>query len=195
VISKVFIDANVLYSRTLRDWMFLLRASSDLGFMTLATSEDAIVEAQGSFRKNNPTAPGWQIAKIRETTIDSIDELVVDYTVLSDPITSDHLDNHIIAAAEAWNANYLITSDKGFETLSNVPELLDAFEFEVYKPDDFFMLVADSAPELVRGVAVQQQKYWSSKRTSKSLVHALQEANCPQFAQRIDRQFRDLSGA
>jgi hypothetical protein len=42
----VFADANVLYSRTLRDWTFLL--SEESGMYSVMSAREAVVEAMGS---------------------------------------------------------------------------------------------------------------------------------------------------
>lgn len=43
MMQRVFVDANVLYSRTLRDWTFLFRGSTD-GMFQLHSTEDVFAE-------------------------------------------------------------------------------------------------------------------------------------------------------
>jgi len=171
-----------------------LRLIAPEGFMSLATSEDALVEAQYNLRRSNPASNGADIALVRERIVGSIDELVTSYQVPAEPITSDVFDNHIIAAARAWGADYLVTDDKGFDAMSSDVALLDSFDFEVYKPDDFFMLVVESAPQFVRAVAIQQHNYWTSRNHSKSVVSALRDAACPKFAKTVENLFKELAG-
>ena len=62
---------------------------------------------------------------------------------------------------------------------------LDSLPYEVHTPDGFLVLVDDSAPHRVRAVTRDQERYWDRRPRSKSLVQALQDAGCPDFAQRI----------
>lgn len=67
-VQRVFLDANILLSKTLRDWFFMLRIETGGNMFTLITSEDALVEAQYSFRKHNPELSGHVVTNIRKQT-------------------------------------------------------------------------------------------------------------------------------
>ncbi|WP_067654080.1 hypothetical protein [Nocardia harenae] len=56
--------------------------------------------------------------------------------------------------------------------------------YEVYGADDFFELVDDSAPQLVRQVMEEQLRYWVPRR-GKPLPEALRAASAPRFGERI----------
>ena len=78
LIQRVFVDANVLYSRTLRDWLFLLRRETE-GMFQIHTTEDVLAETEYRLRRSNPTMAGGVITDLREKITSAIDELVSDY--------------------------------------------------------------------------------------------------------------------
>jgi len=57
VTQRVFVDANVFFSKTLTDWLFLLRFETE-GMFQVHTTEDVCAEVIYRMRKKNPTAPG-----------------------------------------------------------------------------------------------------------------------------------------
>lgn len=111
---------------------------------------------------------------------------VEDYTPSIESPFSDEKDHHIDAAARACGAHYVVTSDAGFFSQAVDPDLLP---YEIYKPDDFLMLVAYSASDAVREVTKLEYAYQRSRRgdqvTSRYLSEALEKADCPQFAQEV----------
>lgn len=104
--TRVLVDANVLYSRTLRDWLALLYLESD-SFFSVYWTEDILAEA-------------------------------------------------------------------------------------MYLPDDFFVLVDESAPDIVRAVVSKQQHYWLTRRSRANLPQSLIAAGCQHFADRVRRHLRDI---
>ncbi len=60
----------------------------------------------------------------------------------------------------------------------------DDLVYEFYSADDFFQLIDDSHPLLVRQVMHEQLAYWVP-RSGKSLPEALREAGAHVFAERI----------
>ena len=57
--------------------------------------------------------------------------------------------------------------------------------YTVYAPDDFFVLVDDSAPEHVRAAVLQEVAYWLSRGQEPHLPQNLRKAGCPVFAERV----------
>ena len=57
--------------------------------------------------------------------------------------------------------------------------------YEAYKPDEFFVLVDDSAPTLVQLVTREQTMYWSQRGNRADLAGKLIAAECPRFAERV----------
>ncbi|MGB4834514.1 MAG: hypothetical protein WBP28_00340 [Nostocoides sp.] len=70
----VLVDANVLYSRTLRDWLFLLKLRSEAGMFTVYATEDIIAEVLYRLRRDNPNEPGHFIAGIHDRIVANIDD-------------------------------------------------------------------------------------------------------------------------
>lgn len=69
---------------------------------------------------------------------------------------------------------------------------LDSLPYEVYRPDEFFELVDDGVPQLVRRVAAQQEAYFLEKDGSVDLCSALRSAGCPRFANRVCDHLQQL---
>lgn len=55
----------------------------------------------------------------------------------------------------------------------------------MHSADSFLVMVDDYAPQIVRAVTQRQERYWDGHSGAKSLVQALQDAECPDFADRI----------
>ncbi len=56
--------------------------------------------------------------------------------------------------------------------------------YEVLSPDDFFLLVDDADPALVRTVISSMCSYWVGRTGSANLPERLRAAGCPTFADR-----------
>ncbi|MGK4593197.1 hypothetical protein [Amycolatopsis sp. w19] len=65
---------------------------------------------------------------------------------------TDADDEHVHAAAIACSAEIILSCDNGFSLTGQDP---DSLPYEVYTPDEFFVLVDDSSPQLVREVTGQ----------------------------------------
>ena len=187
---RVFVDANVLHSRTLRDWTFLLRLEGADEMFQLHSTDDVVAETVRSLRRRFPLMRGLQMGHVKEQILASLDEIVPDFDPSIPYAGKDPNDRHVHAAAVAARADILLTSDRG---LLEMPDQ-DDLPYEVYAPDDFFLLVDDSASGLVMRVTDRQRRYWSSKKKHRGLVGALQDAGCPKFADRVNGHLRTLSG-
>lgn len=178
---RVIVDANVWYSRTLRDWVLMLELEQ-APYKTYWT-EDILAEAMYHLRRDHPEWDGGKITNIRRK-ISEIAEggCVEDFVVDGSSPWKDRNDQHVHAAALACSAGYLLTADKGFTD----PEVdLDALDYEVYRPDEFFELVDDSAPTAVRGVIAKQVAYAIRRHGEADLCTWLRLAGCPRFAERV----------
>lgn len=78
MVQRVFVDANVFVSRTLRDWICLLRAEIPAMFQ-LHTTEDVLAEALYTLRRNRKDADGGETVHIRQAILESIDEVLADF--------------------------------------------------------------------------------------------------------------------
>lgn len=181
--TRALVDANVLYSRTLRDWLIMLQLESGGGLYSLCWTEDILAETMYRYRRNHPAVDGGVITTIRDHVAGSLEGGRIDDFVIDGSFPgSDPHDQHVHAAAIAGGVTYLITEDGGFTS----PGLdLDSLPYEVHSPDSFLILVDDSAPRHVRAVTAKQEGYWARKPRAKTLVEALQAAGCPVFAQRV----------
>lgn len=198
-VQRVFLDANILFSRTLRDWIFLLRNETQGRMFTVATSEDAIVEAQNSFRKQNPEAPGRNVSHLRRKIVESCDEVLEDYPGKTKGPILDKYDYHIHSASTAAGSHILLTQDRDFLDLPENDK--DELQYEIMSPDEFFVLIDDSASQFVSAVTKIQNTYWLQKKSQSntspnmSLETALRKSGCPEFALRVRKHLKNLSGA
>lgn len=182
-----FVDANVLYSKTLRDWLFLLRIETGGGAFALFSSEDSLTEALYNLRKRKPDAPGRYTTTIQQRIRDSLDDIIGDFPSIDFPGEDKH-DQHIHAAATSVNSSYLISNDAGFGKID--PDLL---AYEVHTSDSFFMLVAANAPDVVDRVIMKQIGYYKQRGQSSRLDEMLERAGCPIFAMCVRAHLKELS--
>lgn len=185
----VLVDSNVLYSRTLRDWLALLYLDGEGGLFLVAWTEDILTEAMYHLRRKNPHWSGERTARIRERITETFaDGRVVDFQIDGTFQGRDPHDAHVHAAAVASGADILLTANgEDFIPVDHDPEELP---YEVYRPDDFFQLVDDVDPALVQRVTRQQLKYWADRR---DLREALRDADAPRFAERVGRHLQRIA--
>ncbi len=191
--QRVFVDANVLMSSTLRGWLYNLALQPDHAMFAIYSSEDVIVEALYHLRRNNPTIPADAIARWKSQMMQTV-ELVSHYDprrFADDYRGSDIDDLHVHAAAMEARCDYLLTNDrKLYKNLT--PDELDQLDYEVIGADDFFCLVADSSPVVMDVALGLQMKY--SKGKSRTLEEQLRACGCPRFALRVRRALMRKSG-
>ena len=58
----VFVDANILFSKTLMDWLFFLHEENP-GMFQLISTQDVFSEVLYNMRRNNPRAPRIRISR------------------------------------------------------------------------------------------------------------------------------------
>lgn len=176
--TKVFLDANVLFSRTLRDWFCLISLESGIEGVALYWSEDVLAEMIYHLRKQNPHLADKQVGGWRQRLHDSFPyATITGYSI--DPVFlhGDPFDAHVIAAALHGQVDYLITNNvKDFSLHA------DKLDFEIYTPDDFLCLVAERRPDATYRTTKRQLKFWNLRTGYKSLPDALTAAGCPRFA-------------
>lgn len=180
--TGVLADANVLWSRTLRDWLFQLRLEAN-GMFTVQATEDILAEVIYTLRREHPEWDGSKITRIRDHLSTFLDERIEAYPTDGSYPLSDPDDRHVHAAAVAGESDKLLTCDTGWLNLSE--DLLDQLPYEVHHPDSFFVLVDDSASWVVRAVTLTQAQYWYSREGEVDLAGQLRKAACPEFAERV----------
>ncbi len=183
----VFVDANVLYSKTLRDWLFLLREQTQGDMFTVASSNDVIAEVLRSIRRRNPTGPGHLTGSVKELLERQLDEIVRDFPDgIAFPGDDEH-DTHVHASAITCGATYLITDDNGFQRVA------DVLPCEVHSADSFFHLIAENVPQVVDDVIRIQSGYNRSRGRTTPLSDSLATAGCSTFAEIVDQHLRAIS--
>ncbi len=188
--TGVFVDANVRFSRTLRDWLFLLRNQGAGSMFTVYSSEDVIAETIYRIRRDRPTASGELITAIHDRISAQLDCRVTEYAIPAHSPLADEHDFHVHAAAVSCEAGILLTADRGFLDLDQ--GLIDVLPYEVHSPDSFFVLVDESSPATVRAVTLVQLDYWFSRDGHGDLPARLRAAGCLEFAARVAVHIRDL---
>ena len=138
-INRVFVDANVLYGRTQRDWFGLLTTDSISAPFRVYWSEDVLAEAIHHLRDRHPHWQGSKISGICERVRAMwADGYVADFVIDGSYPGNDPKDAHVHAAALACSAQYLVTNN-----LSDFPtEESDTLPYEVYRPDDFSLFLS-----------------------------------------------------
>lgn len=177
----VLVDANVWFSRTLRDWIGMLYTTPDSAPFEVKWTEDILAELLRALRRKNPEWDGGEISRIRDLIAGTFEVgRVDDYLVAGDYLGNDPNDAHVHAAAIACGADILLTQNvKDFARRENESS------YEVLTPDEFFLLIDDSRPELVSKVTVSICEYWMNRKIEAELPKSLKEAGCPRFAERV----------
>lgn len=171
--------------------MFLLRNEAQ-GMFRLHASEDVLVEAQRTWRRNNPRRSGAAAHRFRTTVEQNLDEVIQEFPSDLDFQGRDPHDYHVHAAALHMRAHYLVTNNSiDFGDL-------DMLQYEVHSFDSFVCLIDDSNPNAVKKVIKIQLSYWEHQRNagkpSKTLANALRDADAPYFAERVAGHMRFLAG-
>lgn len=187
-VARVFVDANVIYSRTLRDWLMHARVVTAGNMFTLVTSEDVLNETLARLRDDNATWDGAQISNIRNRVHHVFDEVVEDFPGDVEFPGKDSGDSHVHAAAISVQATMLLCRDRGFFECS------DSLPYEPITPDDFFVLLDDAASSPVPEMVKSQLLYWSSRGQIVKLDEKLIHAGCPGFAERVAFRTAELAG-
>lgn len=183
-------DANVLWGRTSRDWLCLLRdACNDL--FQLYYTEDILAETIARIRDSRSDLTGGQITRIADllrTAMVRLDDFASDRA--SYPGT-DEGDLHVHSAAQSPMIGSLITYDTGFLELTDMQKA--TLSYEILAPDDFFVLIQESDPRAVRNVTGEQFEYWMRRGHSRpDLPGRLADSGCPRFAVLVQQHLEDL---
>lgn len=187
---RVFVDSNVFYSKALCDWLGLLYVTGETSPFIVHWTEDVLADTIHHLRKRHPDWDGRRTSQIRDRIAGTFEiGRVADYVVDVSYRGRDPHDAHVHAAALACSADILLTcNDKDFAWESD-----DASQpYEVMTPDEFFLLIDDSMPELVCRVAHEQARYWVARAGEADLPAQLRVAGAPAFAERVRRHLQSL---
>lgn len=169
-----FVDASVLASKTLREWLFLLRHHTGGGLFVLFSSSDAFADA----RFSTPLEEGLRAL---------LNDVVTDYPEVPALQCADERDARVHAAALASNAIYVIAGDDRYANVDT-----DQLPYEVHTPDTFLMLVAANVADAVDTVIHSQLDRSRRVEGSKQLHRALEDAGCPDFAQCVLKHMQSI---
>ncbi|MFK4835911.1 hypothetical protein ACI3KY_09295 [Microbacterium sp. ZW T2_14] len=177
MLQRVFVDADVLASRTPYDWLALLRDETDA--FQLHSSPAVVADAVRLWHSRDPAAREAAIPRRIALVTASLDEVLAGADTVADPRVGRPEGGCAVAAARTTGAQLLLSS-------SAVPgEDGDGLPFEICTPDDFLCLTDDATPEAVREV--------TRRRVAEPLAAALAAADCPAFAERVTSHLRALS--
>lgn len=183
MITRVLPDANALFPRTIRDWILLLADAAGQGAYSVAYTEDILSETIYSIRRKHVELEGTQLTRTRDSIVKAMSERIEDYGNGSDAPVDDMFDHHVHAAAIAGRIDAVVTSDKGFLDLPD--EAKDLLPYEIYSPDEFFILVDDSMPHYVCAVLERMIRHHKRRNKHLNFDEALIASDCPLFAQRV----------
>jgi predicted nucleic acid-binding protein len=191
MVNRILVDANVLFSRTLRDWLFLLRNETEGQIYTVAATEDVIAETIYRYRRRHPGAPGQLITAIHDRIVEQLDERITDYVIDGSFPGNDVNDAHIHAAAISAGIDTLVTADRDFLDLPI--RIKTSLPYLIQSPDEFFVSIDDLDPDAVTAVTIAQSSYWINRRGTADLPEYLSASDCPHFASRITARQMDES--
>ena len=182
--ERALVDANVWFSRSLRDWICLASIVSRDDLFEITWTEDILAEVVYHLRKRHPKSSDAAIGGVRDKIIATFpDGRIAGYVIDDSRDYPDRFDAHVIAAAEHGRVSYLVTDDRrGFVES-------DDLDYEVYTADEFLVLVDDSSPAVVDAVLEQQLDYWLNRAPDGfNLAGALRKAGAVEFSERIRRR-------
>lgn len=165
-----FLDANVLYSATLRSVMMELALAG--AFRPLWTDR-VHDEWTAALRRDRPDLAADRIARTRALMLAHVeDALVTGYEVLIDTLTlPDTDDRHVLAAAVHGGASIIVTANtKDFPATAMLP-----FEIIAMPPDDFICgLLADNPQLVVDALRADRASLCNPPMTTETYLAALE---------------------
>lgn len=182
--QTVLLDANVLFSKTLRDWI-CLTALDNPGMFQPRWTSSILTEWQFHLRKQYPLQSEAWVTKYRtEMEAAFPGGMITNFDVTHPEWLADIDDAHVHSAAVKAEVDYLVTNDQGWVTAP-----LDELPYEVHTPDSFLCLCVESQ-ERVMGDRVAAQLAYSWKRRSTDdvdIVGPLKRAGVVLFAEQVRR--------
>ncbi|MBE6474848.1 MULTISPECIES: putative toxin-antitoxin system toxin component, PIN family [Actinomyces] len=186
--QRVLVDANVLFQKTTMDWLFLLRLHNQGMFQIYAT-EDILAEVIANMREKKPRMPGHVTRRRAELIRKSLDEVIPDYPGNVPFSGADPKDYHVHAAAVFGQADFLLTHNDSRDFTDNP----DGESYSVIAPDEFFLLIANSAPNCMMPIVRKQMEYWMDRPGYRQLDDALMRSGCPGFAQCVREVLQQIA--
>ena len=182
-VYRVLVDANLLPSTTLRDWVLILCLKSGNQFYQVFTSQSILDEFGYHWRKLHPGVDDRIRQKILARTKKTL--TVVEGYPIDIPDGYPDLDDlHVHSAAVFCSADALITDDKKLHAFAQSEKGEEQLPYEVMTCDEFLMQLTDYAPhQLFREAYLFQEKHWEKQANSRTLPEQLHLAGAPNFAE------------
>ncbi|KAF4410118.1 PIN domain-containing protein [Streptomyces lycii] len=177
---SAFLDTCVLYPGYLRDTLLSL---SEHSLYRPLWSGGVLVELERNLvaAGMSDRLTGRLISRMQSAFEDAE---VTGYEPLTDSMTCDPKDRHVLAAAVHGRADSLIT----FNLRDFPQESLSPHDIALQDPDDFLLDLLDLAPGAVMSVLeAQAGRYKRDPKTLPGLLNALAKAGVPDFAEQARR--------
>jgi predicted nucleic acid-binding protein len=175
--TRVFLDANVLYSNTLRSLFIWLHKDR---VIEVFWSMEVWEEAFAAFTRNNDAEKAHKFrASMIKNAITLHTECLVRVPEHSSAGLSDPNDEHVVAAAIESGSDYLVTNDK--------PLLQDALrnhDIKQIRPDDLIskLLIGESPAGVIRSVHDHIASLTNSRPSIAYYLTSLENAGLAEFA-------------
>jgi predicted nucleic acid-binding protein len=187
---SVFVDANIIWSKSLLDWVNLCSLQKNPPYH-VRWSEDVLAEVHYAWRRQNPGAPERSIGVPLERfqVLHPVGQVTgynpEDYPR---PATDEH-DWHVVAAAAHARCDVLLTNDARAFT----PDCIQG-RFRVETADEFFLMILRRRPEIISAVFTYQYDFYRNLygRSPEFLLGRLEKAGATQFAKEIPRALPQL---
>lgn len=186
-IYKVVIDANILLSKTLRDWILRPCYGTGNAFYQVYLPQGVLDEFSYHWRKQHPQASDQARVRIVKA-ISASCHLVEGYEVNPVPGYPDPHDLHVHAAAVHIDANALITNDSRLLDFAQSEEGEATLNYETLTADDFLLQIADYLPtEILAGLYLDEEKYQEKVGNPRSIPEQLKLCGAPAFARYLQQ--------
>lgn len=187
---RVLYDANVLFSRTVRDWLLMLQLETGGRVFVGCWTEDILAEVVHGLRRADGRRSGGDVSRLRDRIAEVLEGgRIEDYDCTVEYTGVDPDDRHVHAAAIAGDVGILVTDDQGLLALRDDARL----PYDVMSSDDFLVLVGESAPAPVTAVAEKQLEHAITTGRDTDLAGRLNAAGCPAFAGVVRRVLQQLA--
>lgn len=176
-----FLDANILFSKTLRDWLCRTALLSEGEVLRVRWSDDVLAEWVYRARRQQPQLSDEGVSAARRHLLEAFpDALVTGYDPMQVAQPQDVHDWHVLAAAEHGRCDVLVTSDAAL-----LEEPVEGSRVRSATADAVLVAVAGAHGDVVETVLADQQSYWRRRgapAARRDLAHRLGLAGAPRFA-------------
>lgn len=185
---RVFLDANVIASKTLRDWLFKLSLLNP-GVLSLCSSDIVLEEALRTFAKRNPAVNPEIVDGLLERIRAMFDHVVAGEGS-EEPVGGiSKKDVPVHHAALRAEATHLTTSNlRDFQPHKPIPYLLCS-------PDELLVTLSFLDPNGVKEVAESEATYWAGRKNIEPSVQSVPDALSDAGAQHFSQILRGIPAA